>query len=111
VNRDELFAELDMLTEREIEAGLAAGVWDEPKIPLVRHYLEQMKPGQATATRVDQLEIARNVRDAAWEAVGEAKGAKLLAIAALIIAAGAMIAAMASAFVAFLALRHWTVPW
>jgi hypothetical protein len=31
-----------------------------------------------------------------------------MAIASLIIAAGAMVAAMAAAFVAFLALRNWT---
>ena len=41
-------------------------------------------------------------------ALNEAASAKLRATSAFIIAAGAMIAAMASAFVAFLALAHWT---
>jgi hypothetical protein len=43
VNRDQLFTELDSLMKEEIEAGLAADVWDEPKRQLVEHYLDQMK--------------------------------------------------------------------
>jgi hypothetical protein len=41
-------------------------------------------------------------------AAAHAKKATSTALAALVIAAGAMVAAMASAFVAFLALRNWT---
>jgi hypothetical protein len=44
-------------------------------------------------------------------AMDQAASAKLWATAAFIIAAGAMLAAMVSGFVAFLALRHWTVLW
>ena len=43
VIRDELLAELDRLTQEQIEEGLAAGVWGEPTRPLVQHYLDQMK--------------------------------------------------------------------
>jgi hypothetical protein len=43
VNRDQLFAELEALTEAEIEAGLDAGVWGEDKRQLVEHYLDQLK--------------------------------------------------------------------
>jgi putative flippase GtrA len=53
-------------------------------------------------------DIPRSTNEAARVAVQEATTAKLRATAALIVAIGAMAAAMASAFVAFLALRHWT---
>ena len=35
---DKLFADLDALTEEQIEVGLAAGVWNEQVRPLVQHY-------------------------------------------------------------------------
>jgi hypothetical protein len=35
VNRDQLFAELEALSEDEIETGLDAGVWGEDKHQLV----------------------------------------------------------------------------
>jgi hypothetical protein len=46
-------------------------------------------------------------------AVDEASRAKLRATAAMILAAGAMVAAMAAAFIAFLALRKYGFepPW
>jgi hypothetical protein len=53
--------------------------------------------------------VLHSAREAARLAVDEARDAKLRATAAIIIAAGAMLAAMASAFIAFLALRHWTM--
>ena len=46
---------------------------------------------------------------AAAAAADEARAMKMWAISALIISGGAMLAAMAAAFVAFLALRHWTI--
>ena len=36
---DKLFADLDALTEQQIEVGLAAGVWKVQVRPLVQHYL------------------------------------------------------------------------
>jgi hypothetical protein len=42
VNRDQLFAELEALSEDEIETGLDAGVWGEDKRQLVEHYLDQL---------------------------------------------------------------------
>jgi hypothetical protein len=42
--REELvFADLNALTENQIEAGLAAGVWKDSTKPLVERYLEQVK--------------------------------------------------------------------
>jgi hypothetical protein len=40
---DKLFADLDALTEEQIEVGLAAGVWNEQVRPLVQHYLCDLK--------------------------------------------------------------------
>ena len=100
VNRDQLFAELEALTEAEIEARLDAGVWGEEKRQLVEHYLDQLK------LTTMQMEAATSANEAALAAASHAKKATSTALAALIIAAGAMVAAMASAFVAFLALRN-----
>ena len=36
---DRLFADLNALTEEQIQVGLAAGVWNEQVRPLVQHYL------------------------------------------------------------------------
>ena len=101
-NREQLFAELNKMSAEEIEAGLEAGVWGEPSRQLVEHYLDQM---QVTTL---QLEAAEKTKAAAQVAESHSRKAILLATAALIIAVGAMIAAIASAFVAILALRHWT---
>lgn len=113
VNRDQLFADLDALTEEQIEVGLAAGVWGEPDRPLVQHYLSRMKLERAEAAAAEQRNIARSANAAALIAANEASKAKVRATAALIIAAGAMLAAMAAAFIAFLALRKYgfEAPW
>jgi hypothetical protein len=66
---------------------------------------------EVRAAAAEQQETARAAIAAAQVATEEARGIKLWATAALITAAGAMVAAMASAFVAFLALRDWTVSW
>lgn len=105
VDREKFFAELDQLTESEIEARLATGVWREDKRPLVRAYLEQKKLAWAKAAQADQLEVARSAKDAAWAAVTEAKGANRRATIAIIVSAGATLAAVASVVVAYLAWR------
>ena len=101
---DRLFADLDALTEEQIQVGLAAGVWNEQVRPLVQHYLQdrKLKRVEVAAAHLDE------VRDAARVAVEEAVKSKTWATVAVIIAAGAMLAAMAAAFVAFLALRDWS---
>ena len=106
---DKLFADLDALTEQQIEVGLAAGVWNEQVRPLVQHYLYdlKLKRVEAAADRLTEMEKAMRL------AVGEAIKAKTRASAALIIAVGAMVAAMAGALIAFLALRKYGCqpPW
>ena len=106
---DKLFADLDALTEQQIEVGLAAEVWNERVRPLVQHYLYdlKLKRVEAAADRLTEMEKAVRL------AVGEAIKAKTRANEALIIGVGAMLAAMAGALIAFLALRKYGFqpPW
>ena len=104
-DRDKLFADLEALTEEQIEVGLAAGVWSEQVRPLVQYYLYDLKL-KRVETAAEYLD---EMREAARVAATEAIKSKTRATAALIISGGAMLAAMLAAFVAFLALQHW--PW
>jgi hypothetical protein len=108
-DHDKLFNDLDALNEEQIEVGLAAGVWSEQVRPLVQHYLYdlKLKRVEAAADRLDEMEQATRL------AVDEAIKAKTRATSAFIIAGGAMLAAMAAAFIAFLALRKYGFqpPW
>ena len=108
-DHDKRFADLDALTEQQIEVGLAAGVWNEQVRPLVQHYLHdlKLKRVEAAADRLNEMEKAVQL------AVSEAIKAKTRANKALIIGVGAMVAAMAGAFIAFLALRRYGFqpPW
>ena len=97
VSQRQLFLDLESLSEEQIEVGLQAGIWGDPARPVVERYLDQMKLGRVEAAAAEQLAAAR-------EAVDQARAMKVWAISALIIAGGAMLAAMASAFIAFLAL-------
>jgi hypothetical protein len=71
VNRDQLFAELEALTEAEIEAGLDAGVWGEDKRQLVEHYLDQLK------LTTMQLEAATSAKEAAFASAANAKATSI----------------------------------
>src|SRR4029078_6063862 len=109
VDDDKLFADLDALNEQHIEVGLAAGVWKGQVRALVQHFLYDLmlKRFEAAADRLTEMEKAMRL------AVGEAIKAKTRASAALIIAEGAMVAAMAGAVIAVLALRKYGCqpPW
>jgi ABC-type Na+ transport system ATPase subunit NatA len=111
VERDEFFAELDGLTEKEIEARL--DLWDREQLALIQEYLDQRVMGRAKAEQAARITAAPSAPDDAAMAslVEVASTANTKATAALILSAGAMLAAMASAFVAFLALRGWTISW
>jgi len=115
VSQRQLFLDLETLSEDQIEVGLEAGVWGDPARPVVERYLDQMKLRRVEVAAAEQLEAARSAArsaiEAAQVAADEASGSKLRATAALIIATGALVAAMASAFIAFLALAHWTITW
>ena len=101
MKRVELLAELDSLTEEQIEAGLAEGIWEEPTRPLVQHYLYQVRQQRMERKVAEQIEVAREVSrsavDRASAAEDEARDASFRATAAIIIAGGAMFAAMGSA--------------
>jgi hypothetical protein len=90
----QLLNDLEALNEEEIES-----------------YFDQNWQKRLEAYVADQLEGARASFKVAQTAADEARNAKLWASAALIIAAGAMLAAVASAFFAFLALRGLTISW
>ena len=102
---ERVFTDLNALTEHQIEAGLAAGVWRETTRPFVEEYLDQIRVSRAEAAASAQgVEAIRSV-------VADARAASFKASIALILAAGAMMAAMAAAFVAFLAMRGVTISW
>ena len=104
ISHNQLFLDLEALSEEQIEVGLKAGVWGDPARPEVERYLAQLKMARVEAAAAEQLASAR-------DAINEARAMKMWAIAALIIAGGAMLAAMASAFIAFIALRQGTSVW
>ena len=110
VGRDEFFAELDGLTEKEIEARL--DLWDQEQLALIQEYLDQRVLGRAKTEQPAQIKAAPSAQDAVVASLAEvANTANTKATAALILSVGAMLAAMASALVAFLALRGWTITW
>jgi ABC-type Na+ transport system ATPase subunit NatA len=112
VERDEFFAELDGLTEKEIEARL--DLWDREQLALIQEYLDQRVSARAKAEQSEQIKTAPSALDDAAvvaSLVEVASTANTRATAALILSVGAMLAAMASALVAFLALRGWTMSW
>jgi len=109
VKREQLFTDLEALSEEQIEVGLEAGVWGDPaRAAVVQRYLDQLKLRRVEAAAAEQLEAARAAIQAAQATTEEASKSNLRATVALIVAGGAMVAAMASAFVAFLGLRNWT---
>ena len=110
VEREEFFAELDGLTEKEIEARL--DLWDREQLALIQEYLDQKVLARAKAEQSEQIKAAPSAQDAVAASLAEvASTANTKATAALILSVGAMLAAIASALVAFLALRGWTISW
>jgi hypothetical protein len=63
-NQDKLFADLDALTEEQIEVGLAAGVWDEQVRPLVQYYLYDLKLKRVEAAAEQLDEMRGQIEDA-----------------------------------------------
>ena len=96
MDRNQFFAELDQLTPSQIEARFPS--WDSEQLKLVEEYLERgaIRPAQA----------AQSITQAESVAVAMATKANRIAAIALIIAIGAMFAAIAAGLVAFQALQH-----
>jgi hypothetical protein len=98
-----LYDDLDVLSEQQIEIGLAAGKWAEQDRQIVEHYLDRIKLEEARAAVAEQLKISQVTQQAAVAAVGAAKKANLFATAALILSAGAMLAIVTMAVIVYLA--------
>lgn len=109
VERDDFFAELDGLTEKEIETRLE--LWDREQLALIQEYLDQRVLARANALQGTPIKAAPSAQDAVVALAEVANTANTKATAALILSVGAMLAAVASALVAFLALRGWTIAW
>ena len=62
----EIFAELDGLTELDIRARLATGIWGDEKRRLVQLYLDEKELTRSQATQAEQTTIARSAKNAAW---------------------------------------------
>jgi hypothetical protein len=107
VNRDEFFAELDALTDEEIEARLSS--WNREKLLWVQEYIDlQGQSTEQTQTKrpAEQTEIGRGAKDAALVALSAAGSANTMAIAALILSVGAILAAIAAGMLAYVALTN-----
>jgi hypothetical protein len=96
MDRDEFFAELDQRTLSQIKAQLP--LWDDEQLQLVEEYLD------SKLAQTDRTESPAPDREAI--AVAAATRAHKTATVAIIIAIGAMLAAVASGLVAIEALRH-----
>ena len=96
MDRNLFFAELDQLTPSQIEARFPS--WDSEQLKLVEEYLERgtIRPAQG----------GQSITQAESVAVAMATKANRIAAIALIIAIGAMFAAIAAGLVAFQALQH-----
>jgi hypothetical protein len=109
VERDQFFLELDGLSEQEIEAQL--DLYDKEQLALIQEYLDRRVEALTKAEQVPPTKSAPSLQDAVASLAKVANTANDKATAALIVSLGAMLAAMASALVAFLALRGWTTLW
>jgi len=106
ISVDTLYDDLDVLTEQQIEIGLAAGKWAEHERQLVEHYLDRLRLEEAQAAIAEQLKISQTTNQAAVAAVAAASRAKFLATAALILSTGAMLAVITMAVLVYLAWGH-----
>ena len=98
MDREEFFAELDQLTPKEIEERLSS--WDKDQLLVVQDYLSGKR------AKAQSNEVTRAATDAAWSAAEVAMRANTKATIAIIIAVGAMLAAITSAVVALLGLQY-----
>ena len=94
MNRDELFAQLEKLSPKEIQTQLSS--WDKEELVLVHEFLKQKQSKEAQS---DQL--VKAATEASWAAMGAATRADNMATIAIVLSVGAMLAAVASAVVAF----------
>lgn len=99
MDRNDFFAVLDQLTPSQIEARLP--LWDHDQLKWVGEYLERRNSGAPETERLGPLPDARLAA-----AVAMATKANKMATVAVIIAIGAMLAAIVSGLAVFQALQH-----
>ncbi|MGH6865765.1 MAG: hypothetical protein ACREDO_06295 [Methyloceanibacter sp.] len=98
VERDQFFAELEALTDSEIEARLP--LWDHERLALVEEYVSLRESAKTAAHSA-----TRTTTEAVLVAVGLARRATMKANVALILALGAWLAAAVAGVMAYLAFR------
>ena len=110
VDRDKFLAELDALTDEEIERRLPQ--WDREQLALVQQYIDQRtrwtaQEQQRDAKPLEQAQKqAKDARDVAITALALAKRSSTVAVAALILSVGAMLAALIAGVIAYLVLKN-----
>jgi len=103
-DRNALYDDLNVLTEQQIEVGLAAGKWDDGERLLVEHYLDRLRLEEAKVGVAKQRQLLRSIEQAALLAVNAANKANLLATAAVILSTGAMLAVITLGVLVYMAL-------
>jgi len=126
VNRDEFLAELERLTDQEIEARLP--LWDREQLMLVQQYIDRREfvpPEQASkasepsseqlraSEQSEASEPAHNpsiadriTRETTVAALAVARKASTMATSALILSVGAMLTAIVAGAIAYLSLKN-----
>jgi len=59
-----LYDDLNVLTEQQIEVGLAGGRWGEGERPLVERYLDRIRLEEAKARVAKHQQLLRNIEQA-----------------------------------------------
>jgi len=121
VNRDEFFAELDKLTDQQIEERLP--LWNREELMLVQQYIDRREigppePGSGASeqSKVSEQSKAepeqkpsitdRITRETTVAALTLARKASAMAMAALILSIGAMLTAIVAGAIVYLSLRN-----
>jgi hypothetical protein len=87
VDKEKLWASLEVAGERKVRENLAHGIYGERKKRLVEEWLRQTGEAHSEAQQervnnlhTDEINIARSAKNAAWVAAGAAVIAALAAI-------------------------------
>ena len=110
VNRDEFFAELDKLTDQEIEERLP--LFDREQLLLVQQYIDRRgeePQNQVPGPPQNRSKVSKpssDTRNATLVALIAARKATSMAAAALILSIGAMLTAIVAGVMAYLMLPH-----
>ncbi len=121
VNRDEFFAELDKLTDQQIEQRLP--LWNREELMLVQQYIDRREtdPPEQVSGASEQSKVSeqskaepeqkpsitdRITRETTVAALTLARKASAMAVSALILSIGAMMAALVAGAIAYLSLNN-----